>query len=405
MSQTTLSRYDIELQRGHVALEFPSGLEQEYRKRHLLQIIGRARLWLAVLGGLALLTGVYRLGFVGHWGANIETLLRVGVLLPVCAAMLAAAWHSDFEKLYPPTLFAGSLLLAVASSTLIVLMIREGTANGVTFLSLHVFAVFMLLGMLFWRAAIVAVTGLAVFVFTSLLLGLPAKLLAYETGLLTLVIIVAAYIAYDVELMNRRAFLERGALGDLAERDGLTGLRNRRAFDEQLLRVWQQSLRDRSPIAVLLIDIDHFKPYNDLYGHQAGDSCLKLVAQLVQGFARRPLDLAARYGGEELAVVLYQVTADHARALAEQLRASVEQARVEHRGAPGRGLLTVSVGVAWLEATLDRTPNDAVQLADEALYSAKEAGRNQVRFLGPDHSASFTATLRRLPSDKPARTP
>lgn len=150
---------------------------------------------------------------------------------------------------------------------------------------------------------------------------------------------------------------------------------------------------------MLLIDLDHFKPYNDLYGHQAGDSCLRYVAQIVQRHARRPLDIAARYGGEEMAIVLFQVTPDHARAIAEQLRAAIEAARIEHRAAPKTGRVTASVGGAWIEATLERTPDDLVQLADEALYAAKQAGRNEVRFLGPEHSNAFTGTLRRLPAD------
>ena len=401
MSQTQPSRYDIELQRGKVALQFPVTLEQEFRDAHLAQVIGRVRLWLGVLLALALITGIYRLGFAGKWGANLETMLRIGVLLPASLAMFAAARSKRYAEIYPTVAFGGALLLSIASSILIVQIIGEGEVNGVTFLSVHVLAVFMLLGMLLLRATVVAAVGLGTFVLAGLLLGLPATVLAYESSLLAIVIVVVGYISYDVEQMLRHAFLERGALGDLAERDGLTGLRNRRAFEEQLMKVWQQSLRDRSPMSVLLIDIDHFKPYNDLYGHQAGDSCLRHVAQIVQRYARRPLDIAARYGGEELAIVLYQVTFEHAKAMAEEVRAAVEESRIEHRGSPNRGFVTVSVGVAWLDATLDRTPNDVVQLADEALYSAKEAGRNAVRFLGPDHSGAFTATLRRLPNDKP----
>jgi diguanylate cyclase (GGDEF)-like protein len=187
-------------------------------------------------------------------------------------------------------------------------------------------------------------------------------------------------------------------LGDLAERDGLTALRNRRAFDDHLARVWQQSVRDRAALAVLLIDIDHFKSYNDQYGHQAGDVCLQHVGELVQRFARRPLDIAARYGGEELALVLYQVNEEHARIVAEQLRGMIESQRIEHRAAPTTGLVTVSVGVAWLQAAMDRSPDDAVQLADQALYAAKLAGRNQVKFMKADQAGTgYTRVLRRLP--------
>jgi diguanylate cyclase (GGDEF)-like protein len=185
-----------------------------------------------------------------------------------------------------------------------------------------------------------------------------------------------ASIAQGVERYNRRYFLERGVLGELADRDGLTTLHNRRAFDKHLVRVWQQGLRDRSAVAILLIDLDHFKGYNDRHGHQSGDACLRHVAQIVQGFARRPLDMAARYGGEELAIVLYQVTPEHAAALAEQLRLAVASNVIQHRDSASMGRVTVSVGVAWIGTTIDCSPEDSVELADRALYAAKQAGRN-----------------------------
>ncbi len=244
---------------------------------------------------------------------------------------------------------------------------------------------------------LVAAVGTLAFAVAGSYFGMGAEHLAYSLLLVSAVAGVGGFIAYGAEVTNRRMFLERGVLGDLAERDGLTALRNRRAFDEQLARVWQQSLRDRSPIAVLLIDIDHFKSYNDEYGHQAGDVCLQHIGELVQRFARRPLDIAARYGGEELALVLFQVTDEHAMSVADQLRMTIEAQRIEHRAAPATGLVTVSIGVAWLPASLDRAPDDAIQLADQALYAAKLAGRNQVKFMKTGQGGGYTRQLRRLP--------
>jgi len=380
------SPYEAELGRGHVALRFPATLEREYRKSHLDRVAPRVRAWQAALLAMVLVTSAYRLVLLGGYGLNLETLLRMGVLLPASLAMVAAAWSRGYVARYLRTALFGSLVASVAVAALVAQLMAEGSGTALVFLSTFLFGSLFLSGLMCFDAVLVAAVGLLAFGAAGSFHGLGVLDLGYDGALLALVAGVGAWIACGVEASNRRFFLERGRLGDLAERDGLTALRNRRSFDEHLLRVWQQSLRDRSAIAVLLIDIDHFKSFNDGYGHQAGDACLRHVAQLVQGFARRPLDVAARYGGEELAIVLYQVSVEHAMAVAEQLRASVEAANIEHRDAPVRGQVTVSVGVSWLEATLERSPHEAVQLADQALYAAKLGGRNLVRFGGRDES-------------------
>lgn len=398
-TRVPLSPYEAELQRGRIAFEFPPALEREYRAFRLATVMPRTRVWLWILLALTLVASAFRLGYDGRFGWNVETVLRLGVLQTASVAMLAAAYSGRHSRLYPRVALAGAALYGVALSVLVMQIIVEGGAEILSVLTIHTLAIYFLLGLMFVPALVVAALMLAAFVAAGLAYELRPAMLAYDTMLLAGVMTVGGYIAWGVEEASRRLFLERGALGEIAERDGLTGLRNRRAFDDHLLRVWQQSLRDRSTISVLLIDIDHFKAYNDLYGHQAGDSCLRYVAQIVQRHARRPLDMAARYGGEELAIVLYQVTPDHARAIAEQVRGAIEQARIEHRAAPRTGRVTASVGGAWIEASLDRTPDDIVQLADEALYAAKQAGRNAVSFLGPEHANAFTATLRTLPAD------
>jgi len=405
VSKPAPSVYEAELERGRVTLRFPTALEREFRKVHLDRVASRVRAWQVALLLIVVVSSVYRLGLLAGFGPNLETALRIGVLLPACVSMLGAAWSRNFASRYLRTAFFGSMVVSVVSSALVAQVVAEGGESSLAFLTTNAFATFFLAGLLFYDALLVAALGVLTFVVAGSYHGLPLDQLLYDGTLIALVAGVGTFIAYGVEESNRRFFLERGRLGDLAERDGLTGLRNRRAFDEQLLRVWQQSLRDRSSLAVLLIDIDHFKRYNDTYGHQAGDACLRHIAQIVQQFARRPLDVAARYGGEELAVVLYQVTSDHAAMVAEQLRASVEAARLEHREAPIRGQVTISVGVAWLDATIDRAPEEAVKLADQALYAAKLGGRNMVRIVGRDEPTVFTSNLRVVPLVRPAAKP
>jgi diguanylate cyclase (GGDEF)-like protein len=189
--------------------------------------------------------------------------------------------------------------------------------------------------------------------------------------------IPAAIIYRDIEGAHRTSFLEGALLAELVSRDALSGLMNRRAFDENLPRVWQQAFRDQRNIFILMIDIDHFKQYNDAFGHQAGDACIRSVAKVIGEYAKRPLDFAARYGGEEFAVILYDLKRDHAMqiadALCERIRSAFKDPITQHKIARE---VTVSIGVAGTVPSLGRTPLGLVQLADQGLYEAKDAGRN-----------------------------
>jgi diguanylate cyclase (GGDEF)-like protein len=179
---------------------------------------------------------------------------------------------------------------------------------------------------------------------------------------------------------------------------------NRRAFDEHLLRVWQHALRDQRLIAVLMIDIDHFKLCNDRWGHQAGDVALRHVGKIIQGFARRPLDLAARFGGEEFAVILYDLALPHVEDIAERLREGVQKMRITGAGSDGEGPeVTVSVGVGLAAPEIGRTPQGIVQLADEALYAAKNAGRNRVVVKGIEAYVLLNTGAFNTPSDSRRR--
>lgn len=167
-------------------------------------------------------------------------------------------------------------------------------------------------------------------------------------------------------------------LAQLASYDGLTGLANRRAFDETLERDFAESCRSGQPLSLIMIDVDHFKQYNDLHGHPQGDWCLQQVARAIESAARRPLDFVARYGGEEMVMVLPNTDAAGALIVAEMARSIVEALHIPHSTQPP---LKVSVSVGVASRTFDNDLQDMqalVQRADEALYQAKTAGRNQV---------------------------
>ncbi|PKO86934.1 MAG: diguanylate cyclase [Betaproteobacteria bacterium HGW-Betaproteobacteria-12] len=181
------------------------------------------------------------------------------------------------------------------------------------------------------------------------------------------------------------------ALQQLATVDALTGVANRRSFDDKLHSEWNRARRQNGPLSLIMADVDYFKPYNDLYGHQGGDECLKAVSASLQRQAFRAGDLTARYGGEEFAVILPNTGLDGAREVAERIRAGIEHDALPHAGSLVAACVTISVGVASLVPDHDCQPGSLVALADQALYAAKHSGRNRVCVAPATREASLAA--------------
>lgn len=168
------------------------------------------------------------------------------------------------------------------------------------------------------------------------------------------------------------------ALQSLAHKDGLTNLANRRSFDVSLEADLLHAQAAQTPLSLLLCDVDHFKLYNDTYGHQKGDECLKAVASAIGKQAGRPTDLAARYGGEEFAIILPGSDAEGAMRVAERIRAAVYDLNEPHETSQTIDRVTISVGVVSVTPDDETSPKKLVELSDQGLYAAKEKGRNQV---------------------------
>jgi diguanylate cyclase (GGDEF)-like protein len=176
----------------------------------------------------------------------------------------------------------------------------------------------------------------------------------------------------------------------MAEMDGLTGLANRRHFDGVADEEWRRCGRERQPLSVLLLDADHFKLFNDRYGHIAGDGCLRIIASQLATAARRAGDLAARYGGEEFLLLMPQTDQAGAVCVAERVRTLILDLAIAHEGSPAPGVVTVSIGVAtaWPNDPEHgpKSVSDLLSAADTALYQAKSAGRNRVVVAGQQAS-------------------
>ena len=179
-------------------------------------------------------------------------------------------------------------------------------------------------------------------------------------------------------LLKRQADLLR----QLSFLDGLTGIPNRRRFDEVLALEWRRCGRSRLPLSVIMLDVDHFKLFNDRYGHQAGDDCLRTVSRVLAEHVLRPGDLVARFGGEEFVCLLPETDPEGAARVAERLRARLEAEAIPHAASPVADHVTISLGYASTFPPADEPPDRILEQADRALYAAKREGRN--RFCGAE---------------------
>lgn len=181
-----------------------------------------------------------------------------------------------------------------------------------------------------------------------------------------------------LEISNAQLEESNRELQRLSSLDGLTGIANRRQFDKIMEQEWQRALRNCAELSLIMIDIDYFKLFNDSYGHQAGDDCLRSVALALARIVHRPSDIVARYGGEEFAVILPETDTEGALRVAEKMREAVTRLNVRHEDSKVADKVTLSIGVSSMSPRGGDNPDILLAAADDALYRAKHAGRNRV---------------------------
>jgi diguanylate cyclase (GGDEF)-like protein len=373
------SAFARQMDAGYPWLRFDAELEPGFRESHRTVTLPfvRAALWIVLL-----LVGL----FVGSGALGEDGVAAMsGALLP--AALFALVVLPTIVASYlpgRPALFRGLVTATAATATtgaVLWNLVTPAPQAQLAFAAIPVAIAFVYfaLGLQLRTAALLALVATAVYGVGAWLVGLPPDVLASNVTVLLLASAICGVGGYMLEYTLRTGYLEGQLLGEMVDRDGLTGLFNRRAFDRHLEQAWSVARRQRAALSLLLVDIDHFKRYNDRHGHQAGDECLQQVAACVSAVARRPLDLAARYGGEEFVVILYgndQASAlRHATSLVDRVR----KRRIMHDDSDVAPVVTISVGLATVvPAETDRSPQGVIQLADRCLYQAKRDGRNRV---------------------------
>ena len=391
-----------QLKAGFPWLTFVPELESEYRQTVLEEHLPYIRVNLCLVMLAIGMVSAMRFSAPGTAMSVIPIILRLLVLVPLILLCFAATFWDRRHRFYRPLSLATALVGGACVLAIQVIAESGGASIVVPRLELYAIAIYFMTGLMFYQSL-----ALNLFVALAYLAaGTVFKLPAREFGFDMLSIVTAngfcASVAYISEKTSRLRFLEAALLRELVARDGLTGIQNRRMFDHHIQRVWSQAVRDAQRVAVLLVDIDCFKDYNDHYGHQAGDECLRAVAVSLSQCARRPMDFVARYGGEEFAVVLYEATREYVAEVLTRIQRTIAELNIPHEASRVASRLTVSIGAAFVLPGANRTYDGLIQLADEALYSAKEQGRNRLVVLEAEYHTLRTGRFERRGGQKSA---
>ncbi len=273
------------------------------------------------------------------------------------------------------------------------LMHRQGYSLS-SVLPMLVLSAYMLFGMMQAQATITATAIVVAYGLTGWVAGLNSGQRLFDLAMTSLALVLGFFFYYSFSRTQRLNWFRNMMLTDSVHRDALTNIGNRRMFDAHIERLWSQAIRTRAPIALLLVDLDHFKAFNDHAGHQAGDHCLARVAGAIAQSARRPLDIAARYGGEEFVVLLFDVKRDRVEELCRELHTNLAALQLPHPASSVGPHVTVSIGAACVEPQTGRNHDGLIQLADEALYAAKEGGRNRTVVMDREYATLKTGAFR-----------
>jgi diguanylate cyclase (GGDEF)-like protein len=367
-----------QLRAGFPWLTFDPELEAVFRRSHFDENLLHTRVNLCLAVIITIAFSAMESIVLGPELNRVPSMIHMLVIIPTLLIGLASSFSPRRHRIYPPLAVIASTILGLGVAAIQIIATLGGMPILFPCLMLTIIFIYFMGGLIFYHAVAANMIVMFVYLAVGTALQLPGHEFAYDALAMVAANLFGASIVYMHEKSSRVRFLEACLLRELVARDGLTGIQNRRMFDQHIQRVWQQAVREEERVAVLLVDIDCFKDYNDRYGHQAGDECLRAVAVSLSQCARRPLDFVARYGGEEFAVVLYEASREYVAEVLTRIQRSIAELNIPHEASRVASRLTVSIGAAFILPSSSRTHEGLIQLADEALYSAKEQGRNRV---------------------------
>ena len=369
-----------QLNRGFARLVFKAHIERGFQRDFSAQarLHRIALVWLS-LATVLIITVFDNLVFVlPPKLGSVALPLQVLVILPSMFWALAAAYNPKWLR------FSESALLLAVSALIFSVLTMRAVGAGVgydvplEFTATAIAAVFFLGRVPFWRfLPWVALFCAALVLNERLLVGTDLE--GWYRVIVNLVLITISIAGgYSFEYALRESWLNGRLLEQLSNQDPLTGIANRRAFQETAERGLRQAAREKKTLGVAMLDIDFFKPYNDNYGHHAGDICLQQVAEIIQSVAGRPLDCCARYGGEEFVIAWFDADAMQVQAIAESVLEKIRDLEIKHEYSQIRPVLTASMGLVTVVPEASTALEHLLDLADRAMYQAKQQGRDQI---------------------------
>ena len=371
------SPYRTAFENGYGWLKFDGKIEGEfqafYTEGHLVRVRLAAYLVIVLFAAFLAIDVTTLPAEVSYWTVRI----RLGVIIPAFVGLLYVSYRPSLRRYVGRAVYAAAIVAGLGTTAVIGTAYRLGTQIPYEGILLVALFIYLIACLQWWRALIANMVTLAAFIAMELLYQQDPQAQLYQITFICAANAIGAYGGYFLEHSARTMFLINKLLNELAELDGLTGLSNRRTLSIHLGRIWRLALRDNQPVAIAMIDIDHFKKYNDWYGHAQGDAALRAVADVIAHHARRPLDITARYGGEEFAVVWYHPSAAELPRMAEVMTNAVAALGMAHADSEF-GTVTISVGVALMTPGAGQSSGELLTAADAALYEAKRQGRNRV---------------------------
>jgi diguanylate cyclase (GGDEF)-like protein len=368
---------------GYRRLRFPEPLEQQFRQDHLLASQRWVRLSLLVALGTTAGFAIIDHSVI-HAASAVPDAVRFGLQLPVILICLLATSRKLYARWYELLIQLASPLFGVGT----VLMASFARPEHVALVGSRVLLVAFFMYFMLGLRAVQAVRLNAVMSVAFAAAGVSGIMRSDTATYLSFALLCANVIAfsgaYALEYANRTAFLERQLLEEIASLDGLTRLLNRQTFEARAQALWNEAASSGKPVSVIMIDVDHFKLYNDHYGHQAGDECLRSVALAIREAMDGTQSLVGRYGGEEIVAISIGESEISARHIADRIVARVAQLDLAHASSLSSHRVSVSVGATTQTAPITEPFAAMLKLADSALYTAKRDGRNRSVFV--EHS-------------------